>query len=123
MLDLAYLLIDLSIKTLCVQVYAHDTPIDCYPVSVGKPSTPTPTGVFTIERWIENPIYIGNDPNILGKYALILDTKSKEGLPIAIHGSKDKEFQLEVSGGCIRIKDTYIEDILQYNIKYVEIKR
>lgn len=28
-----------------------------YPVAVGKPSTPSPTGTFTIERRVANPVY------------------------------------------------------------------
>ncbi len=31
-----------------------------YPVAVGKPSTPSPTGTFTIERRVMNPTYSHN---------------------------------------------------------------
>lgn len=80
--------------------------------AVGKKSTPTPRGTFTIVNKIKNRPYYkdnipGGDPrNPLGKYWLGLKVGKDEGQTYAIHGTNvPSSIGKQVSHGCIRLSD------------------
>lgn len=47
--------LDLNVPELVLRVYEGDRLLRSYPVSVGLPEFPTPTGEFTVERAVWNP--------------------------------------------------------------------
>ncbi|GAB4366281.1 MAG: hypothetical protein Kow00121_03590 [Elainellaceae cyanobacterium] len=51
--DLTYVVLRLGDRR--VYVYQGDTVLASYPVAIGKPSTPTPTGEFRVFQMITNP--------------------------------------------------------------------
>ena len=80
--------------------------------AVGKKSTPTPRGTFTIVNKIKNRPYYkenipGGDPrNPLGKYWLGLKVGKDYGQTYAIHGTNvPSSIGKAVSHGCIRLSD------------------
>lgn len=84
-----------------------------FPVAVGKRSTPTPLGRFTIEVIIENPTWYptGRSPippgadNPLGRYWLGLSLKG-----YGIHGNNDPlSIGNPQSNGCIRMHNQDVE--------------
>lgn len=84
-----------------------------FPVAVGKQSTPTPLGRFTIDVIIENPIWYpaGRSPippgveNPLGRYWLGLSLKG-----YGIHGNNNPlSIGYPQSNGCIRMHNQDVE--------------
>ena len=76
-----------------------------YPIAIGKPSTPTPTGVYAITERVVNPN--GGD----GAYSSRGLEFSKE-LNLAIHGTNDTQsIGRAISGGCIRMYNQDIEKL------------
>jgi lipoprotein-anchoring transpeptidase ErfK/SrfK len=77
-----------------------------YTVSVGKPSTPSPVGTFTIQRRVKNPVYQHNgkvvEPgpgNPVGTRWMGLSVKG-----YGIHGTNEpKSIGKAASHGCIRM--------------------
>src|SRR5271154_2808530 len=84
-----------------------------YSVAVGKPSTPSPEGTFTIERCVANPVYRHNghivDPgpaNPVGTRWMGLSTKG-----YGIHGTNEpKSIGKAASHGCIRMGKADLEE-------------
>jgi hypothetical protein len=84
-----------------------------YSVAVGKESTPSPVGTFTIERRVANPVYRHNgrvvEPgpaNPVGSRWMGLSTKG-----YGIHGTSDpKSIGKAASHGCIRMGKTDLEE-------------
>lgn len=98
-----------------------------YPVGVGKPSTPTPTGTFTITSVAKNPTWTvptslmkGKNPprsrivppgphNPLGVYFLRLNHSA-----YGIHGTlQPKKLPGAVSHGCVRMTNEAVTAIAQ----------
>jgi lipoprotein-anchoring transpeptidase ErfK/SrfK len=85
-----------------------------YPVAVGKPSTPSPVGSFTIERRVANPTYhhdgrtIPPGPNNpVGTRWMGLSIKG-----YGIHGTNEpKSIGKAASHGCIRLAKADLEDL------------
>ena len=85
-----------------------------YNVAVGKPSTPSPEGTFTIERRIANPVYQHNgrtvEPgpgNPVGSRWMGLNTKG-----YGIHGTNEpKSIGQAASHGCIRMGKADLEEL------------
>lgn len=96
-----------------------------YPVGVGKPTTPTPAGEFTITSIVKNPpwtvpasILKGKNPpkqkvvppgpkNPLGVYFLRLNNSS-----YGIHGTiAPKRLPGAVSHGCVRMKNEDVTEL------------
>jgi len=76
-----------------------------YPVAIGKPSTPTPTGYYHITRKIINPG--GN----LGTRWMELSIPSSDG-PYGIHGTNQPwSIGKAVSNGCIRMYNHHVEEV------------
>lgn len=74
-----------------------------YPVAVGKPSTPTPTGVYKIITKVINP------GGMLGSRWMGLDIPDG---PYGIHGTSDpSSIGREISNGCIRMYNQDAEEL------------
>lgn len=66
------------------------------PVAIGKPTTPSPTGCYTIKRKVLFPN--GTDKGFYGKMGIELSNG------YGVHGTNDQNsIGKAVSGGCIRI--------------------
>ena len=85
-----------------------------YNVAVGKPSTPSPEGTFTIERRVANPVYHHNghtvEPgpsNPVGTRWMGLSTKG-----YGIHGTNEPtSIGKAASHGCIRMAKADLEEL------------
>lgn len=92
------IVIDTAIKKLYFS--SPQTQRQEYPVAVGKPETPTPTGVYKVITKIVNP------GGVLGTRWMGLDIPDG---PYGIHGTNDpSSIGREISNGCIRM---YNEDV------------
>lgn len=85
-----------------------------YPVSVGKPSTPSPVGTFTIERRVMNPTYLHDGKTVLPGPGNPVGTRwmglSAHGY--GIHGTNEsKSIGRAASHGCIRLAKADLEEI------------
>ena len=84
-----------------------------YPVAVGKPSTPSPVGTFTIERRAMNPTYSHNGRTVLPGPGNPVGTRWM-GLSIhgyGIHGTNEpKSIGKAASHGCIRMAKADLEE-------------
>jgi len=84
-----------------------------YSVAVGKPSTPSPVGTFTIERRVANPTYHHDGKTILPGPGNPVGTRwmglSKHGY--GIHGTNEpKSIGKAASHGCIRMGKADLEE-------------
>lgn len=87
-----------------------------YIVAVGKPSTPSPAGTFTIERRIKNPTYSHNGKivppgpgNPVGTRWMGLSIKG-----YGIHGTNEpKSIGKAASHGCIRMAKADLEEMYE----------
>jgi lipoprotein-anchoring transpeptidase ErfK/SrfK len=84
-----------------------------YSVAVGKPSTPSPTGTFAIERRVENPTYSHNGKTVLPGPHNPVGTRwmglSKHGY--GIHGTNEpNSIGKAASHGCIRMAKVDLEE-------------
>ena len=84
-----------------------------YTVAVGKPSTPSPVGTFTIERRVANPTYRHDGKTILPGPGNPVGTRwmglSKHGY--GIHGTNEpKSIGKAASHGCIRMSRADLEE-------------
>jgi hypothetical protein len=85
-----------------------------YTVAVGKPSTPSPVGTFTIQRRVMNPVYHHNgrtvEPgpqNPVGTRWMGLSLKG-----YGIHGTNEpKSIGKAASHGCIRMAKVDLEEL------------
>lgn len=85
-----------------------------YPVAVGKPSTPSPVGTFTIERRVANPVYhhagktVQPGPgNPVGSRWMGLSVQG-----YGIHGTNvPKSIGKAASHGCIRMAKPDLEEL------------
>jgi lipoprotein-anchoring transpeptidase ErfK/SrfK len=84
-----------------------------YTVAVGKPSTPSPVGTFTIERRAANPTYHHNGKTVLPGPNNPVGTRWM-GLSIqgyGIHGTNEpSSIGKAASHGCIRMARTDLEE-------------
>ena len=84
-----------------------------YSVAVGKPSTPSPVGTFTIERRVANPVYRHNGKMVEPGPRNPVGTRwmglSKAGY--GIHGTNEpKSIGKAASHGCIRMAKADLEE-------------
>ena len=87
-----------------------------YTVAVGKPSTPSPVGTFTIERRVANPTYHHNGKTVLPGPGNPVGTRwmglSKRGY--GIHGTNEpKSIGKAASHGCIRMAQADLEEFYE----------
>jgi lipoprotein-anchoring transpeptidase ErfK/SrfK len=85
-----------------------------YTVAVGKPSTPSPVGTFTIERRVANPTYHHNGKTVPPGPRNPVGTRwmglSKSGY--GIHGTNEpKSIGKAASHGCIRMAKADLEQL------------
>ena len=85
-----------------------------YPVAVGKPSTPSPIGTFTIERRVANPVYHHDGKTVQPGPDNPVGTRWM-GLSIkgyGIHGTNaPKSIGKAASHGCIRMARPDLEEL------------
>ena len=85
-----------------------------YPVAVGKPSTPSPVGTFTIERRVMNPVYHHDGRTVLPGPGNPVGTRWM-GLSLhgyGIHGTNEpKSIGKAASHGCIRMARPDLEEL------------
>jgi lipoprotein-anchoring transpeptidase ErfK/SrfK len=87
-----------------------------YTVAVGKPSTPSPVGTFTIERRVVNPTYHHNGKTVLPGPGNPVGTRwmglSKHGY--GIHGTNEpNSIGKAASHGCIRMAKADLEEFYE----------
>jgi len=88
--------------------------VKVYSVAVGKPSTPSPTGTFSIERRVKNPTYHHDGRIVLPGPGNPVGTRwmglSKAGY--GIHGTNEpKSIGKAASHGCIRMAKPDLEEL------------
>lgn len=87
-----------------------------YTVAVGKPSTPSPSGTFTIARRIKNPVYHHDGKTVQPGPGNPVGTRWM-GLSIrgyGIHGTNiPKSIGKAASHGCIRMGKADIEELFE----------
>jgi hypothetical protein len=85
-----------------------------YPVAVGKPSTPSPTGTFVIERRVVNPTYSHNGKVVPPGPGNPVGTRWM-GLSVrgyGIHGTNEpRSIGKPASHGCIRLARPDLEEL------------
>jgi len=85
-----------------------------YSVAVGKPSTPSPVGTFTIERRVMNPVYHHDGRTVLPGPGNPVGTRWM-GLSVrgyGIHGTNEpRSIGKAASHGCIRMSKTDLEEL------------
>ncbi|UWZ85580.1 L,D-transpeptidase [Occallatibacter riparius] len=85
-----------------------------YPVAVGKPSTPSPVGTFTIERRVANPVYQHDGKTVQPGPGNPVGTRWM-GLSVrgyGIHGTNaPKSIGKAASHGCIRMAKANLEEL------------
>jgi hypothetical protein len=84
-----------------------------YSVAVGKPSTPSPTGTFSIERRVANPVYHHDGKTVAPGPRNPVGTRwmglNKTGY--GIHGTNEpKSIGKAASHGCIRMAKADLEE-------------
>lgn len=122
-----FLVLNLSTRQLCAVNISTDVLEACYPVAIGKPSTPTLTGNFQVTNVVKNPQYVSCQTGVnqgfgfLGSHAIVTNLATTiPNCPMAIHGTnKENLIGLEVSGGCGRMKNSDIQHLIQ-NFNFVE---
>ena len=87
-----------------------------YSVAVGKPTTPSPSGTFTIARRVKNPTYSHNGKDILPGPGNPVGTRWM-GLSVkgyGIHGTNEpKSIGKAASHGCIRMAKKDLEEMYE----------
>jgi hypothetical protein len=88
--------------------------VKVFPVAVGKPSTPSPSGTFTIDRRVANPTYRHNGRTVLPGPGNPVGTRWM-GLSLrgyGIHGTNEpKSIGRAASHGCIRMARADVEEL------------
>lgn len=112
-------IVNLPSRTL--QLYSGTAFIKEYPVAIGKPSTPTPLGSYTIISKEKNPTWIppGRDYVVESGPDNPLGYRWMEFLPLyGIHGTNAPwTIGMAVSNGCIRMKEEDAEELFEV-VKY-----
>ncbi len=87
-----------------------------YTVAVGKPTTPSPTGTFTIARRVKNPTYSHNGKTVQPGSGNPVGTRWM-GLSVkgyGIHGTNEpKSIGKAASHGCIRMAQKDLEEMYE----------
>ena len=112
MIPLDHIAIDLVQKQACAVVDSR--PIECYSVAIGKPSTPTPKGIFYVQAISPKSKYSHVYGNFLGPWLIDLGTNpNRPNFNLGIHGTNNpKAISTAISGGCIRLRNSDIQDLV-----------
>jgi len=111
----------LNLKRRELTLYRGDTPVEIYPVAVGKPGWETPTGSFEIERKVRNPTWVSpfsggvvpsDDPqNPIGDYWLGF-ASNNNGNAMGFHDTPNpSSVGKAASHGCVRM---YRDDMREF---------
>jgi lipoprotein-anchoring transpeptidase ErfK/SrfK len=103
-----------SLKDRKLALVENGEAVRIFPVAVGKPSTPSPTGTFTIERRVKDPIYHHDGRTVLPGPGNPVGTRwmglSKAGY--GIHGTNEPmSIGKAASHGCIRMAKPDLEEL------------
>ncbi len=112
--------LEISLSRHHVTVYQGTTPINTYPVAVGRRGWKTPTGTFQVAQMLRNPTWInpftgeaiegGTPENPLGHYWIGFWTDGKNW--IGFHGTPNTEsVGKSASHGCIRMYNKDVEQL------------
>src|SRR6266567_1555052 len=87
-----------------------------YTVAIGKPSTPSPVGTFTIERRVANPVYHHGDKTVQPGPGNPVGTRwmglSAKGY--GIHGTNvPSSIGKAASHGCVRMRKQDLEELFE----------
>ncbi|KKM09319.1 hypothetical protein SY88_19315 [Clostridiales bacterium PH28_bin88] len=100
---MAKIVVNLALRRL--SFYVRNQPLGDYPVAIGKPETPTPSGTYQVTNKIVNP------GGILGSRWLGLSIPTDAG-PYGIHGTPHPwTIGKAISNGCIRMYNDNVEAI------------
>ena len=103
-----------SLKDRKLALIENGQVLKVYPVAVGKPSTPSPAGTFTIDRRVANPTYHHDGRTILPGPGNPVGTRWM-GLSIrgyGIHGTNEPmSIGKAASHGCIRMAKSDLEEL------------
>lgn len=113
------LLLRLGERRLYLMHGDHDTPVESFPIAVGKAGWETPLGRFRVEEMVEHPDFLKLDPaapsrilkrippgpaNPLGERWI--GFAHGEGWTVGIHGTPNPELLGQaVSHGCVRMRN------------------
>ncbi|HMM23020.1 MAG TPA: L,D-transpeptidase [Selenomonadales bacterium] len=95
--------IAVNLKTLRCSYWEDGRLISEYPVGIGKPSTPTPPGVYQV---VEKLVFEKMGDVDLGSRRLVLSSDKT-----CLHGSWNGPVEGCVSGGCVRMYNKDIEEL------------
>ena len=91
-----------------------DRVVKVYQTAVGKPSTPSPVGEFTVINMVANPVYKAHGQDVAAGQNNPVGTRwiglSKKGY--GIHGTNaPKSIGRDASHGCIRLRNKDVEEL------------
>jgi lipoprotein-anchoring transpeptidase ErfK/SrfK len=91
-----------------------DRVVKVYETAVGKPSTPSPVGEFTVINMVSNPVYKAHGQDVAAGAKNPVGTRwiglSKRGY--GIHGTNaPKSIGRDASHGCIRLRNKDVEEL------------
>ncbi|MGE5529316.1 MAG: L,D-transpeptidase [Patescibacteria group bacterium] len=110
--------IEINLPAYRLYLYQHGALLHDYPIAIGKPATPTPTGNYRIVNKIHDPTWRprGRKPvppgpaNPLGRWWLGLNRAG-----YGIHGCRyESSIGRAVSQGCIRLHNRDVEQLAGY---------
>lgn len=119
----AILALSLNSRQVCAVSLDQSQIYACYPMAIGKQSTPTPTGQFEVTRLVSDPQYVSCQTGknygtgFLGDYAIVtnLDTVIPN-CKFAIHGTNTRQANVRngdmISGGCANMLNSDIEHLV-----------
>jgi len=93
-----------------------DRVVKVYQTAVGKPTTPSPVGEFTVINMVANPVYKAHGQDVAAGSNNPVGTRwiglSKKGY--GIHGTNaPKSIGRDASHGCIRMRNKDVEELYQ----------
>ncbi len=93
-----------------------DRVVKVYDTAVGKPSTPTPVGSFTVANKVSNPVYKAHGQDVAAGPNNPVGTRwiglSEKGY--GIHGTNaPKSIGRDASHGCIRLRNKDVEELFE----------
>jgi lipoprotein-anchoring transpeptidase ErfK/SrfK len=106
-------------RTHTLALMQGDQVVKVYAVGLGRPETPTPSGTFTIQNKLVNPVWYspdgaiqpGDPRNVLGSRWMAFDGR------IGIHGTRrqdEKTIGTDSSNGCVRMRDADVRELYKY---------
>jgi lipoprotein-anchoring transpeptidase ErfK/SrfK len=112
-----------SKQTHTLSLLQGDRVVKVYSVGLGRRETPTPSGTFTIQNKLTNPVWYSpdgviqpSDPrNVLGTRWMAFDGR------IGIHGTRKQDentIGTDSSNGCVRMRDADVRELYDYLVAH-----